>query len=256
MSCTTAAPASTTTIVPPATTAATASQPPANVQIVNPPSTGVTGQAVSFSAATAIAQNAGASISSYTWSFGDGGAGSGQTVSHTYATPGAYSVGLTVSTSAGTTANASTSITVAAAAPPGMSIVVAAGWNLIGGPNATIVSGNGGSLYTYQAGDGAYEVIPNGAPLKAGEGYWVYFPTAGTTTIPLVSAQPTSIQAPAGQFIMIGNPTDGNVKVSGADIVFAYSASGSYQQTTTIAAGMGAWAYSAHGGAVTLTPSP
>ncbi|HUZ29944.1 MAG TPA: PKD domain-containing protein [Solirubrobacteraceae bacterium] len=226
------------------------------MQIVNPPSTGVTGQAVSFSAATAIAQNAGASISSYTWSFGDGGAGSGQTVSHTYATPGAYSVGLTVSTSAGTTANASTSITVAAAAPPGMSIVVAAGWNLIGGPNATIVSGNGGSLYTYQAGDGAYEVIPNGAPLKAGEGYWVYFPTAGTTTIPLVSAQPTSIQAPAGQFIMIGNPTDGNVKVSGADIVFAYSASGSYQQTTTIAAGMGAWAYSAHGGAVTLTPSP
>src|SRR5438046_2941788 len=36
-------------------------------------------------------------ISSYAWNFGDGGAGSGPTASHTYTAPGNYTITLTVS---------------------------------------------------------------------------------------------------------------------------------------------------------------
>lgn len=40
-------------------------------------------------------------VKSYTWSFGDGGTGSGRTVRHTYAAPGTYTVKLTVIDTAG-----------------------------------------------------------------------------------------------------------------------------------------------------------
>ncbi len=45
----------------------------------------------------------GKSITSYRWNFGDGFTGSGETVSHTYSTPGNYSVTLTVRDSSGKT---------------------------------------------------------------------------------------------------------------------------------------------------------
>gem|GEM_PF-4891533 len=51
-------------------------------------------------------------IVSYAWSFGDGTTGSGVTVSHTYATPGAYSAALTVTDDDGSTAYATRSIIV------------------------------------------------------------------------------------------------------------------------------------------------
>ncbi|NJM16452.1 MAG: PKD domain-containing protein [Bacteroidales bacterium] len=40
----------------------------------------------------------GASITGYSWNFGDGSTGSGQTTSHTYASAGNYSVALTIQT--------------------------------------------------------------------------------------------------------------------------------------------------------------
>lgn len=53
------------------------------------------------------------SITSYEWAFGDGtDDATGQSVAHTYATDGAYTVVLTVTDDAGTTASTSTTITV------------------------------------------------------------------------------------------------------------------------------------------------
>lgn len=55
---------------------------------------------------------------SYTWSFGDGSSGSGQTVSHDFRAAGAYSVTLRVTDDRGTSAQVSQTVTVAAGTPP------------------------------------------------------------------------------------------------------------------------------------------
>jgi Tol biopolymer transport system component len=51
-------------------------------------------------------------ITSYAWNFGDGTSGAGATVSHTYATGGAYNITLTVTDNGGATGAQSTSVTV------------------------------------------------------------------------------------------------------------------------------------------------
>ncbi len=62
------------------------------------------GSAVSFSGRSSTDPN-GAALSNFTWSFGDGGAGSGATVSHTYTKVGTYTVTLKVSDSLGFSAS-------------------------------------------------------------------------------------------------------------------------------------------------------
>src|SRR5690348_8222202 len=59
-------------------------------------------------------------------------------------------------------------------------ITYPAGWNLIGGPDGSTVSGAMGSLFTFQAGDTAYQVVDTAAPLSACWGYWAYFPNGGS----------------------------------------------------------------------------
>ena len=51
-------------------------------------------------------------IIDYVWGFGDGPAGSGRTVSHTYAAAGTYTVLLTITDNAGATGTQSKSVTV------------------------------------------------------------------------------------------------------------------------------------------------
>ena len=131
----------------------------------------------------------------------------------------------------------------------------AAGWNLVGGPAGTTINGATGPLYTYQAADTSYETIPSGAPLQAGEGYWAYFSTPATLTPPLATAQTTMVALPASHFVMVGNPYDASVTLSGADSVLTYDPVHGYAQTTTLAPGQGAWAFSAGGGMLTLTPN-
>ena len=51
-------------------------------------------------------------ITSYAWTFGDGGSASGMTVSHAYATAGSYTVRLTVTDNLGATGSTTVSVTV------------------------------------------------------------------------------------------------------------------------------------------------
>jgi PKD repeat protein len=51
-------------------------------------------------------------ISSYAWTFGDGGTGSGVTASHTYTTAGTFTAKLTVTDNLGATASTTATITV------------------------------------------------------------------------------------------------------------------------------------------------
>jgi PKD repeat protein len=81
------------------------------------------GTPVSFDGSGSSDPNAGATIGTYTWSFGDGATGSGATSSHAYSSPGSYTVTLTVSDSLGLTASRSRQITVFLP-PPTASFVV------------------------------------------------------------------------------------------------------------------------------------
>ncbi len=66
------------------------------------------GKSLAFSAAA----DTGAAIASYTWNFGDGQSATGQSVSHTYATPGDYTLSLTVTDAFGNTGGAADQIAV------------------------------------------------------------------------------------------------------------------------------------------------
>lgn len=70
----------------------TASAPPPPVAEAGGPYSGTAGQPVSFNGSGSTG-----SITSYAWTFGDGGTGSGLSPIHTYAVPGSYTATLTVS---------------------------------------------------------------------------------------------------------------------------------------------------------------
>ena len=144
--------------------------------------------------------------------------------------------------------------------PSGLSVSVAAGWNLMGGPSGSQLGGTAGSLYTFQASDSSYESFPTSATLSGGIGVWAYFPSGGLlTSLPNVATQTLKFALPANHFIMVGNPTDAAVSVSGADVVDTFNAgTNSYTSTTgtaTLAPGQGAWVFSRSGGTLTITPT-
>ena len=140
--------------------------------------------------------------------------------------------------------------------PASAALAVTTGWNLIAGPTGTTASGAASSLYTFQAGDTAYEPSPAASPLDAGVGYWAFFSAPATLTLASGSTQPVTRPLPAGQYVMVGNPFTTNASVAGADAVYTYSASGGYQAATVLSPGQGAWAFSSAGGTLTLTAAP
>ena len=81
---------------------------PLTASFTHSPASPLVGQAVTFTGSAA----GGVSPYSYSWSFGDGGNGMGSSVSHTYQSPGNYSVIFTVTDSKGQTAGSTQTITV------------------------------------------------------------------------------------------------------------------------------------------------
>jgi hypothetical protein len=110
-------------------------------------------------------------------------------------------------------------------------------------------------LYTYQAGDTAYEVINNGTPLTQPQGYWAYFDPATTGAVPTSGPQTLNVALPPAQWVMISNAGNTPATVSGADVVYTYNAAAGYQPTTTLLPGQGAWAISVIGGTATIANS-
>jgi PKD repeat protein len=119
----------------------------------------------------------GGTITSYAWTFGDGGTATGVSTSNTYAAAGSYNVTLTVTNSLGGTASTSRTVTVSNGPPPGGNITFVA---------AAHVTGNG-STETVN--------IPSG--VQAGDGMLLLASVANV---------PTTITPPAGWALVSSTP--------------------------------------------------
>jgi hypothetical protein len=108
-------------------------------------------------------------------------------------------------------------------------------------------------VYTYQAGDTDYEVFRADEPLASAEGYWAYFGSLGYQTLPLSGSQSLTVNLPAQQWVMIGNPRGTPATVIGADAVYVYAPTTGYTATWSLSPGQGAWAFSRDGGTVTIS---
>jgi hypothetical protein len=85
-------------------------QPPATPTVsVSPGGSAVVGQAVTFHA---TASDSWSPPVDFAWTFGDGGTGGTDTVTHTFGAPGTYTISVSASDQAGNTATASTTLTV------------------------------------------------------------------------------------------------------------------------------------------------
>lgn len=133
----------------------------------------------------------------------------------------------------------------AVAAPRAASVSYPPGWNLVGGPAGTRLSGATGSLYTLQFKDSGYRSLDVSQPLTGGFGYWAYFPGGGSATLP--DGGPCVVAVPIGarQWVMVGDPwPTGTATIKGPDRVYRYIPGSGYQEGVTIRAGEAAWAYS------------
>jgi hypothetical protein len=139
-----------------------------------------------------------------------------------------------------------------AAVPPAPApIPLAPGWNLVAGSDGTTLPVD---AFLWRPALNSYDVVPAGSPLRAGQGYWAFATSAAQFALASNAAITASVNAPAGQWVMVGNPTQGtSAVVQGADALFTWDpAAQRYTAATLLQPGQGAWALSYAGGTITL----
>jgi len=139
--------------------------------------------------------------------------------------------------------------------PTGQSATYQPGWNIAGVPSGTVMPVD---AFIWDPAAFRYLRVAAGTPLRAGRGYWVNF--AATQTVPLAATTRTreDVQAPAGQWILVGNPSGlAAATVVGADLIYVYNpATGAYVATAAIGPGAGAWVLSFNGSVVAISAPP
>jgi PKD repeat protein len=196
------------------------------------------GTAIRFDATGSIGGGSGAAIASYAWSFGDGATGTGATPSHAYASPGSYTVKLTVTDGAGVSSSTTQTVTVLDQPPaavfgsspavpvPGQAISFDATGSR--DPDGTIVA------YAWDFGDGVAGTGASAAHAYAAPGTYAVRLTVtdhagqrATVTRPVtVYAQPWATFNYSPLLPVEGAPTAFSAAASGADpstIVSAYA---------------------------------
>jgi hypothetical protein len=136
----------------------------------------------------------------------------------------------------------------------GVGITYHAGWNIVAGPDGTQLP-DSTKLYALGPGDLGFVTLPPQGPIAGGRGYWAYFPADSTVTLAGTGTSTAQVPAPAGQYILIGNPSGTqSAIVSGADDVEVWDpVAAIFQASTTLGVGQGGWAMSRAGGAITIT---
>jgi len=232
------------------------------------PYSGSVGSPIAFTSATS--GSAPVSGSDCVWSFGDGTTGTGTSPYHTYTAPGTYEVALTAS-AGGESSSAQTSVTVSPAVQvsrtgsntitatttaPATVVTYPAGWNLIAAPQGTPFPRTNGPLYTFRPGDSSYETLTTPSTFQAGLGYWAYFAAPTTVALSGVSTTATAVQIPAGQWVLVGNPSStATVNIHDAASAFGWDAlTNSYKQVSSLAPGAAAWVSVAQTDVVALEP--
>jgi len=124
----------------------------ADVPVARFTSAATGGPTFTFDATASETYRSGQTITNYAWDFGDGNVATGATASHTYSTPGAYNVRLTVTSSSGKVDDYTSNVSVewpkpvAGIAAP--SNVVEGGTGTLTG-NGTVLSGRSISAYEW-----------------------------------------------------------------------------------------------------------
>lgn len=224
----------------------------------------VTDLSASFDASTS--QDAEGPLEAYTWDFGDGEAGTGVTVTHTYAAAGTYPVSLTVRDSGGLESTTTHDVTVAAPNALPTASFVAAATDLTVAVDATASTDADGTIATYSwsFGDGANGTGATAEHTYAAGGVYEVSLTvtddrggSATTTQQVSAAAPNA--APTAAFTVStdvesltasvdgSNSTDLDGTIAshawdfgdgatgtGATATHAYSAPGSYPVTLTV----------------------
>ena len=141
-------------------------------------------------------------------------------------------------------------------APTGPTVTYRAGWNLVGAPAGTTFTQASNPLYNFPPGAAAYVPLPNTQPVDAGQGYWAFFSVATSVVLSGTSSSSGSVSAPAGQYVLIGNPSaTQTLTIRGADASYTFNtAANIYTASAVLTPGQGAWVFSTAGGTVTVSP--
>src|SRR5436190_3252658 len=113
-----------------------------------------------FDASASVPGQGASAITSYAWSFGDGGTASGKTVTNSYATTGTFTVSLTVTNDRGLSATSVQSVTVGASTAPTAQFVTSQTTPVIGqtvffnGDASRAATGHSITQWSWDFGDG------------------------------------------------------------------------------------------------------
>jgi PKD repeat protein len=157
------------------------------------PSAAHTGAPVGFNAGGS--NDSIGTITGYNWNFGDGATASGSSTTHTYATPGTYTIALTVTNDANQSSTSSQTVNVYAAPSAAFSVAPAA--TLTGAPVNFDGSGSGdagGAItgYSWNFGDGATAGGPSPSHAYSSPGTYTVTLTV-TGSLGLVSSTSHSV---------------------------------------------------------------
>ncbi|WP_084461211.1 M30 family zinc metallopeptidase [Curvibacter gracilis] len=149
------------------------------VSITATPTTAYVGQSINL---TGVAYDASNLAMTYQWNFGDGTTGSGANVTHTYTTPGTYTVSLTVRDSAGASASSSTALSVLASSSGNSLTVDCSGINC-GAQSPSLYSGSGVGAWKFVNTNSTPALLNiNIAGVQAGQKATLVFANTGVTT--------------------------------------------------------------------------